>query len=124
MQIHIEAPETLPRLPAAVEVAAYYIVLEALTNVQKHARASSVVLSIELGASSLLLQVQDDGIGMSPAQKAKLKSHGLRGMKHRVDAFHGRFEMSSAPGRGTELRAELPLKDVGDDEPEGADDAA
>lgn len=105
-------------------IAVYRIVQEALTNVQKHARASSVVLSIEVGASSLLLRVQDDGIGMSPAQKAKLKSHGLRGMKHRVDAFHGRFEMSSAPGRGTELRAELPLKDVGDDEPEGADDTA
>lgn len=107
-------------------IAVYRLVQEALTNVQKHAQAARVELSIELRDDLLSLRLRDDGIGIGSAraQKAKLKSHGLRGMKHRVDAFHGRFELVPAAGGGTELRVELPLHDVNEDDPEVSEEAA
>lgn len=107
-------------------IAVYRLVQEALTNVQKHAQATRVELSIDLRDDLLSLRLRDDGIGIGSAraQKAKLKSHGLRGMKHRVDAFHGRFELVPAAGGGTELRVELPLQDVNEDDPEVSEEAA
>jgi signal transduction histidine kinase len=102
-------------------------VQEALTNVQKHAQATRVELDVALGGEVLRLRVRDDGVGIGSStrsERSRLKSHGLRGMKHRVDAFHGRFDLRTAPQGGTELLVELPLHDVGDDEGEAVDDPA
>ncbi|MCX7659593.1 MAG: ATP-binding protein, partial [Caldimonas manganoxidans] len=102
----------------SVSLAVFRLVQEALTNVQKHARASRVDLVLETRGDRLLLRLRDDGVGLDPAQTRKLKSHGLRGMKHRVDAFGGRFEIGPAAGGGTVLTVEIPLTPV----PEAADD--
>ncbi|WP_337877761.1 sensor histidine kinase [Caldimonas sp.] len=117
--LHIERdlPEAL-ELDRERSLAVFRLVQEALTNVQKHARASRVDLVLETRGDRLLLRLRDDGVGLDPAQTRKLKSHGLRGMKHRVDAFGGRFEIGPAAGGGTVLTVEIPLTPV----PEAADD--
>jgi signal transduction histidine kinase len=94
------------RLPGPVEVSAYYVVAEALTNAAKHARASAVTVTVttEAGAG-LLVTVRDDGAGGADFTHGT----GLAGLKDRVEALGGRIFLDSPPGAGTTLRAELPL---------------
>ncbi|WKB50925.1 sensor histidine kinase [Eleftheria terrae] len=115
LKIDRHLPEEL-QCDADRSIAVYRIVQEAFTNVQKHARAQRVELDIEERGDLLYLRLCDDGVGIGPAGMRKLKSHGLRGMKHRVDAFHGRFHIGPGPQGGTELRVELPLRNVPEDE--------
>jgi signal transduction histidine kinase len=105
-------PEDLA-LDTARSIAIFRIVQEALTNVQKHARATRVVMSLDHDGETLRLELTDNGVGLGSAGSSpRLKSHGLLGMKHRVDAFHGHFELGRAEGGGTRLRVALPLKDA------------
>jgi signal transduction histidine kinase len=102
LQVHTEQ-----RLPEPVEVSAYYVVAEALTNVAKHARATAVTVTVEAGATDtvLLLAVRDDGAGGADFTRGT----GLAGLKDRVEALGGRIVLHSPPGAGTTLHAELPL---------------
>ncbi|UZD54683.1 sensor histidine kinase [Caldimonas aquatica] len=120
LQIERELPEDLT-LDAERSIAIYRLVQEALTNVQKHAQARRVELHLHSDGQRLHLRVRDDGVGLGAGSRAKLKSHGLRGMKHRVDAFHGSFHIGPAPGGGTELRVALPLQDVAEEEAPGSE---
>ena len=92
------------RLPAAVETAAYFVVSEALTNVSKYARADHAIVRVERVDGRLLVDVSDDGVGGASADLGS----GLRGLSDRVAALSGTLEVSSPPGRGTRLHAELP----------------
>jgi len=93
------------RLPEPVEVAAYYVVSEALANAGKHAQASVVHIDVEDQDGFLSLVVEDDGVGgVDPAQGS-----GLTGLRDRVEALGGRFEVVSGPGRGTALHARIPV---------------
>ena len=92
------------RLPEHVEVAAYYAVSEALTNVAKYARASSANVSVQRRNGSLLVDVSDDGVGGADAAKGS----GLRGLADRVAALDGTLAVESPPGGGTHLRVEIP----------------
>jgi signal transduction histidine kinase len=92
------------RLPDQVETAAYFLVSEALTNAAKHSHASEVRVNAGLDAGQLVVEVADDGIGGASAGGGS----GLRGLADRVEALGGRFTVSSPPGRGTTLRAEVP----------------
>jgi PAS domain S-box-containing protein len=92
------------RLPAPVEAAAYYVVAEALANVQKHAGARRVVVHATVGDGALLLEVADDGAG-----GADPEGEGLRGLVDRVEALGGTLALDSPTGRGTQLRARLPV---------------
>ena len=95
------------RLPERVEVAAYYVVAEALTNAAKHAHASVVHVDVEAADHALGLRVRDDGNGgADPA-----RGTGLIGLKDRVEALGGTITMHSPVGAGTSLRAEFPLPD-------------
>ncbi len=91
------------RLPAQVEAAAYYVVAEALANAGKHSGASLVTVRVCLEAETVVVEIVDDGIG-----GADPTGSGLRGLSDRVAALGGMLALSSAPGRGTALRAELP----------------
>src|SRR2546428_4791539 len=92
------------RPPEAAEAAAYYIVSEALTNVAKHAPASSARESVTGTASGLLIQVRDDGVGgAEPA-----RGGGLQGLEDRTAAIGGRISIKSPLGAGTRLVAEIP----------------
>jgi signal transduction histidine kinase len=92
------------RLPAAVETAAYFVVSEALTNVSKYAHAEHATVRVERVDGQLLVEVSDDGVGGASAGDGS----GLRGLADRVAALSGTLEVSSPPGEGTRLRAQLP----------------
>jgi signal transduction histidine kinase len=93
------------RLPERVEVTAYYVVAEALTNVAKHANASTVQVAVAADDGRVRLDVRDDGVGgADPASGS-----GLIGLKDRVAATGGTLRVDSRPGRGTSLLVELPL---------------
>jgi signal transduction histidine kinase len=93
------------RLPEPVEVAAYYIVSEALANAAKHAQASKVSVDVEVGEGMLHLRVHDDGVGGADFARGS----GLVGLKDRVGALGGRITLQSEPGAGTSLAVELPF---------------
>ena len=97
---------TKTRLPEQVEVAAYYIVSEALTNTAKHARASVVRVAVDVRDGVLELSVRDDGSGGADS----LRGSGLIGLADRVDALGGTIDVASPVGRGTTLRVTLPLE--------------
>jgi PAS domain S-box-containing protein len=86
-----------------VEVAAYYLVSEALANVAKHASAETVTVSLRRTGDDLLVEIADDGIGGADAHGS-----GLRGLADRVEAVGGTLNVVSPPGEGTSLSAELP----------------
>jgi signal transduction histidine kinase len=92
------------RLPERVEGAAYFVASEALANAAKHSHASDVRLAASREDGVLVLEVDDDGIGGAAAGRGS----GLRGLADRVEALGGRLTVSSPPGRGTRLRAEIP----------------
>jgi signal transduction histidine kinase len=92
------------RPPEAVELAAYYLVAESLTNVGKHAKASSARVAVAQEDGRLVVAVVDDGIGGASADGGS----GLRGLADRVEALGGRLQVSSPQGDGTRLRAEIP----------------
>jgi signal transduction histidine kinase/HAMP domain-containing protein len=101
---------TKGRLPEPIEVGAYFVVSEALTNVAKHARASSVAVDVEDVDGVLRLSVRDDGVGGAAFERGS----GLVGLKDRVEALGGRIAVESERGAGTALRVELPLSDERD----------
>jgi signal transduction histidine kinase len=93
------------RLPEPVEVAAYYVVSEALTNAAKHAHASLVHVELEAHDALLQLAIRDDGIGgADPA-----RGSGLAGLSDRIDALGGTLQLTSRTGSGTTLLVEIPL---------------
>jgi signal transduction histidine kinase len=92
------------RLPESVEVAAYYVVAEALTNAAKYAQASEVAVRVTTSASELHLAVGDDGIGGAVPGVGS----GLIGLKDRVEALSGRLHVASPAGGGTVLTATIP----------------
>jgi len=94
-------------VPEPVQVAAYYVVAEALTNAAKHADASFVRVEAEVINGDLRVSVQDDGVGgANPANGS-----GLVGLSDRVEALGGRLTLHSPPDGGTTLRIDLPLSD-------------
>jgi signal transduction histidine kinase len=96
------------RLPEPVEVAAYYVVSEALTNATKYARASLVHVEVEARDSVLRVAVRDDGLGgADPASGS-----GLLGLRDRTEAVGGKITLESPRGVGTSLHVELPLDDT------------
>ena len=97
---------TAARLPERVEVAAYYVVSEALTNAAKHANASTVRVDVEAVDGVVRLSVSDDGVGgADPA-----RGSGLVGLRDRVEAVGGTLIVRSRSGVGTSLIAELPAR--------------
>jgi signal transduction histidine kinase len=93
------------RLPGPIEVGAYYVVSETLTNAVRHARASVVEVDAEASDGTLRLCVRDDGVG---GANPGLGS-GLVGLKDRIEALGGTFSVHSPAGGGTTVTCELPM---------------
>jgi signal transduction histidine kinase len=93
------------RLPERVEAAAYYVVAEALANVQKHADAQSVMVRATIDEGQLVVEVADDGTGGADA-----RGSGLRGLADRVEALGGSLQLQSPPDGGTRLVARIPFE--------------
>jgi signal transduction histidine kinase len=101
LQVHSER-----RLPEQIEVAAYYVTSEAVTNAAKHAQASVVHVELETGDTSVRLTIQDDGIGGADPQQGS----GLVGLSDRIEALGGTLQLASPAGNGTTLRIEIPIQ--------------
>ena len=101
LDVHVDQ-----RLPDAVEVGAYYVVAEAVTNAAKHARASVVEVSAEATNTHLRLVIRDDGIGGAAAGQGS----GLTGLIDRVEALGGKMTIQSQPGSGTLLLVNIPIE--------------
>ena len=108
LRIIVEAPEELPPLPAAVEVAAFRIALEALTNVERHARARECTVRLALDGR-LQLEITDDGVGLPPEYQAGV---GLTSMRERAAELGGTCVVEVRPGGGTRVWAELPVNSI------------
>jgi signal transduction histidine kinase len=93
------------RLPEHIELAAYFVVSEALTNVAKYASASQASVAVRRSNGALTVEVSDDGVGGADIEAGT----GLRGLTDRLAAIEGRLSIDSEPGRGTALRASIPL---------------
>ena len=102
VELEVEAES---RLPEQVEVAAYYVVSETLTNTTKHARASRVRVAVEEVDGTLQLSIGDDGIGGADPERGS----GLIGLRDRVEALGGSLDVTSVPGDGTLVVARLPV---------------
>ena len=102
--VRVDAESGGERLPAAIEIAAYYIVSEALVNVAKYARATAATVTVRRAGGHLTVEVADDGIGGADAGHGS----GLRGLADRLEALDGTLAVDSPPGRGTRVRAEIP----------------
>jgi signal transduction histidine kinase len=94
------------RLPAPVEVAAYFVVSEALANVAKYAQATAATVAVHRANGSVTVDVTDDGIGGADAAEGS----GLRGLGDRVAALDGTLSLDSPPGHGTRLHVEIPCE--------------
>lgn len=108
LRVSVAAPDRLPPLPAAVEVAAYRIIQEALTNVFRHARASTcrVSLALDKAAAALAVEVTDDGQGLPPEHRAGV---GLVSMWERAAELGGVCRVEPGPAGGVRVTASLPL---------------
>ncbi len=106
LSITVEAPEVMPVLPAATEVAAYRIVTEAMTNSARHSGGAGCVVRIGLG-DKLILEIVDDGAGLAPAAVASV---GLSAMRERAQELGGTFMIQARDGGGTEVSVTLALE--------------
>ena len=93
------------RLPEPVEVAAYFVIAEALTNVVKYANASAATVAVRRTDGHACVEVRDDGVGGADPGRGS----GLQGLADRVGALDGSLALDSPPGSGTTLRAEIPV---------------
>ena len=106
MAVQLDVPEDLPPLPAAVEVAAYRIVTEAMTNAARHSGATTIKVRLVLSAShGLSIEVSDDGAGPSSWQAG----FGLISMRERAAELGGSCEAGPGPDGGGRVTASLPL---------------
>jgi signal transduction histidine kinase len=102
--VAVETRVPAGRYTAVVEATAYFLVCEALTNMAKHARASSGRVHVRDDQNRLVVEVVDDGVGGAELGRGS----GLVGLADRTAAVGGRFRIDSPPGGGTRLTAELP----------------
>jgi signal transduction histidine kinase len=114
VRVSVEAPESLPPLPAAAEVATYHIAQEAMTNVVRHAgaRNCSVHIALDEEAGTLRVEIEDDGRGIGEEHKVGV---GLHSMRERAEELGGRCTVDSLARGGTIVSVELPYRMVDED---------
>ena len=105
--IEVETNLEAVQLPEATQLTVYRLVQEALTNISKYAKAKKVLVTVHSYPTHVAVQVRDEGAGFDPAAVGPA-SHGLAGMRHRVEAAGGRLTITSRPGNGTLVSAVLP----------------
>lgn len=108
----LEADEDL-ELEEPYATAVFRIVQESLVNVAKHSKAKRVKVVMDLDGPEMLLSVQDDGVGFSPAAGRKPNSLGLAGLRERARLLKGTISLQSQPGSGTRVEARIPIRKAG-----------
>jgi signal transduction histidine kinase len=108
--LKVEAELEKVRLKPSSELTVYRLVQEALTNVAKYAQARQVTITLREAHKRVEVSVKDDGLGFDPRVK-RPSSHGLVGMRYRVEAEGGSMQLQATPGAGTHIRALLPVSE-------------
>ncbi|MCB2039422.1 MAG: ATP-binding protein, partial [Rhodoferax sp.] len=119
VQMALQAPSRLRRLPPDLETAVFRIVQEALTNVVRHAQARHVHVAIRLESpDQLQVQIRDDGVGFDVAAMRRRASEGnsigVLGMQERATLVGGQLTITSAPGQGCTVTVACPIRTVAD----------
>jgi signal transduction histidine kinase len=108
-----EYPENVPEMSSDARIAVFRIVQESLVNVVKHANARTVHLAVWADDRDFSVRVRDDGLGIDQDRINVAQSHGLRGMRHRIESLGGVLRVKSlGAGAGTEIEFSLPLERV------------
>ena len=110
--VPIEFNETKLPVKVAEEIAMciFRIYQESLTNITRYANAKNVFVSLNTTGDNLALTIRDNGKGFNTNVLKNKKSFGILGMTERVIALNGHFELTSAPGKGTQINVSIPLK--------------
>ncbi len=112
VKVNVDSTSFKPIIDEDIEITAFRIVQESLTNIARHAQASTVDIFLSNDDKHIGITITDDGVGFDP--NAATESTGLINMKERVELLHGSFDIRSLPGVGTEIKAVLPLSKVKD----------
>jgi two-component system NarL family sensor kinase len=116
ISLKLDSVQFTARLPADIELTLYRILQEALKNVEKHARARHVTVCLKQQAAFIHLAINDDGIGFDPDRRAARRNGkgglGLLSMRERAAYVDGILDVTSAPGRGTSVFAQVPLPEL------------
>lgn len=125
VEVELGIKGTARRLPPEVETALFRIAQEAMTNVVRHARASQVRLGLEFGTEAVAIHVWDNGCGFEVEETLDAedgrRGFGLLGIQERATLLGGAFEVHSQPGKGTELRVQVPLSPPGGEDGQDTD---
>jgi signal transduction histidine kinase len=105
---HVDVPESLGEVPQDQAIALFRVGQESLTNIMRHAKASSVDMLCEQTETGLHLRISDDGIGTDPDKISGKFSHGLVGMRHRVETLHGVLQILPNRPSGTVIDVTVP----------------
>jgi signal transduction histidine kinase len=100
----------IDRLPDNLEIELHRVIHESLNNVLRHARASTITVSLRRSKGSVILQIEDDGSGFEVEDGLKSGGLGLTGMQERAERLGGRLELHSRPGHGTRIRLDVPIE--------------
>jgi signal transduction histidine kinase len=110
-------PETELKISPDAAIGVFRVAQEALTNILKHSEAKSADLAVDVGEDTFVLQVSDDGKGITPNRRQTLTSHGLASMKHRIAALGGSWEVHAPATGGTIVTARIPMTRMLSSEP-------
>jgi signal transduction histidine kinase len=110
LQCDVTMSDDAESMPKDLQIAVFRVIQEGLGNVVRHAHAQQVRLAVTGDRQRYLLMLTDDGCGMKMDGNAFRWSHGLAGMRHRVQAMGGNFAIESSPAQGTTLRIEIPRR--------------
>jgi two-component system NarL family sensor kinase len=114
VELSVEGREVLDDLPIELVAELLAVTREALSNVARHARATSAAIRVAPVAEALTLEISDDGDGFDAAGRVDSGHHGLANMRARMRAAGGSFEMTSTPGEGTRIILTIPRHAGGD----------
>jgi signal transduction histidine kinase len=109
VRVHLEVRGDRPRLSAGLDLAAYRVVQEAVTNVIKHAATDRCRVTVSYATDTLDLEITDGGVGPGPAGRDPAAGHGLTGMRERVGMYGGKLSATPLPGGGFRVAARFPL---------------
>jgi two-component system nitrate/nitrite sensor histidine kinase NarX len=102
-------PAMLPQVNSEIQAQLVRIIQEALSNIRKHARATTVWINVREWNDELVFDLSDDGVGFSAEDVPELSRHGLRGMRERAELIGAEFQITSHSGSGTTIHIEVPI---------------
>ena len=107
--VAMTASESDMRIPEEISTCIFRVFQEALTNITRYAKATQVKVSLDIDSDSVLMNIEDNGLGFDTELTKTKKSFGILGMKERVASLNGRFDLSSVPGNGTRISIHIPI---------------